>query len=99
MWNMISMLVMRAVMFILALVGVVINLSIMAILGGHGHSHGEGGHDHGHSHSHSHVHSGGHSHREKHSHNGHAHAEEVRTHLFDKLPSATAFQGGAYIHT
>ncbi|KAK9904349.1 hypothetical protein WJX75_010009 [Coccomyxa subellipsoidea] len=66
------------VMFILALVGVVINLSIMAILGGHGHghSHGEGGHDHGHGHSHSHSHSGGHFHGEKHSHNGHAHAEE-----------------------
>lgn len=74
------MFVMCAVMFILALVGVVINLSIMAILGGHGHghSHGEGGHDHGHGHGHSHSHSGGHSHGEKHSHNGHAHAQEVR---------------------
>ena len=67
---------MRAVMFILALVGVVINLSIMAILGGHGHSHGEGGHDHGHGHGHSHSHGQGHG--EKHSHNGHAHAG-VRT--------------------
>ncbi|CAL8470548.1 g10090 [Coccomyxa elongata] len=74
------------VMFILALVGVVINLCIMAILGGHGHghSHGDGGHDHGHGHSHGHAHAHGHSHGEKHSHadhgHDHDHAGDVHSH-------------------
>lgn len=41
-------------MFILALIGVGINIVIFAILGGH-HGHSHAGHDHGHAH-------GGHSH-------------------------------------
>ncbi len=78
-------------MFILALVGVVINLCIMAILGGHGHghSHGDEGHDHGHGHSHGHAHSHGNSHGEKHSHaeDGHDHDHAgVRTTYFS-LPT------------
>ena len=40
-------------MFILALIGVGINLVIFAILGGH-HGHSHAGHDHGHAHGHSH---------------------------------------------
>ena len=39
-----------AVMFILALVGILVNALIFVILGGHGHSH------HGHSHDHDHGH-------------------------------------------
>ena len=46
-----------AVMFILALVGILVNALIFVILGGHGHSH--------HGHSHDHDHGCGHSHGKK----------------------------------
>ena len=49
----------RAVMFILALVGIGVNALIFVILGGHGHSHHGHSHDHGHDHGHSHEHSHG----------------------------------------
>ena len=49
----------RAVMFILALVGIGVNALIFVILGGHGHSHHGHSHDHRHSHGHSHEHSHG----------------------------------------
>ncbi len=67
----------RAVMFFLALAGVLINVLIFVILGEHGHSHA--GHDHGHGHSHG-AHDHGHGHgAHAHSHGGnggaaHAHA-------------------------
>lgn len=48
-------------MFIIAIMGVVVNLLLVAILGGHSHAHG------GHSHSHDHSH-GEHSHGQIHSH-------------------------------
>eukprot|EP00884_Botryococcus_braunii_P013262 jgi/Botrbrau1/21937/Bobra.0249s0060.1 len=68
-------------MFLLAAVGVLVNVLLFAILGGHGHSHAGHGHCHGaHSHSHSmggHDHSqGGHNHSQgghNHSH-GHGHS-------------------------
>lgn len=63
-------------MFIVACIGLVVNLALMQILG-HGHSHGGGG-GHGHSHGgsapaiedHGHSHSGGH---------GHAHGEKKKS--------------------
>lgn len=42
-----------AVMTVLALVGVAVNLLLMAIIGGHHHPHGSTSHSHSHSHSHS----------------------------------------------
>ncbi|MES1910607.1 MAG: hypothetical protein MHM6MM_003178 [Cercozoa sp. M6MM] len=53
------------VMFIVAAIGIGVNLVLMSTLhqGGHGHSHGGHGHSHGgHSHSHSHSHSHVHAH-------------------------------------
>ena len=49
----------RAVMFILALVGIGVNALIFVILGGHGHSHHGHSHDHGHEDGHGHGHSHG----------------------------------------
>ena len=49
----------RAVMFILALVGIGVNALIFVILGGHGHSHHGHSHDHGHAHGHEHSHGKG----------------------------------------
>ncbi|KAE8993851.1 hypothetical protein PF010_g17627 [Phytophthora fragariae] len=68
-------------MFIVACVGLLVNIVLMQILG-HGHSHGVGGHGHSHgSGSHGHSHSGGghgHSHgtgSHGHSHGGHSHGQ------------------------
>ena len=65
-------------MFILAAVGVGVNLLLMAVLGGHHHHHGPGGHDHG-GHDHGgggeegHTHGGGCGHG-----HGHGHAPAAR---------------------
>ena len=64
-----------AVMFILALVGILVNALIFVILGGHGHSH------HGHSHSHDHDHGCGHSSDKK----NHSSAHEVELPLTGTL--------------
>ena len=50
-------------MIVIAFLGLVVNLSMLKVLGGHGHSHGSHGHghaSHGHAHE-SHDHSHGHS--------------------------------------
>ncbi|OQS06440.1 Cation Diffusion Facilitator (CDF) Family [Thraustotheca clavata] len=70
-------------MFIIACIGLVVNLALMKILGhshshgGHGHSHGGGGHGHSHgSDSHGHSH-GGHEDHDDHDHDveaGHGHS-------------------------
>ncbi|KAG9404860.1 hypothetical protein AC1031_005071 [Aphanomyces cochlioides] len=73
-------------MFIVACIGLVVNLALMKILGhshshgiggGHGHSHGGHDEDHGHSHGHSEedglAHGHDHDHGHSHSHGGHDH--------------------------
>ncbi|KAH9096877.1 hypothetical protein LEN26_017218 [Aphanomyces euteiches] len=73
-------------MFIVACIGLVVNLALMKILGhshshgiggGHGHSHGGHDEDHGHSHGHSEedglAHGHAHDHGHSHSHGGHDH--------------------------
>ncbi|KAI9919108.1 hypothetical protein PsorP6_012079 [Peronosclerospora sorghi] len=84
-------------MFIVACIGLVVNLILMQILG-HGHSHGGGG-GHGHSHGresehhahgsseekgHGHVHGKGHSHG-----NGHSHGKEHHGHDDEDLENGT----------
>jgi zinc transporter 2 len=76
-------------MFIVACIGLFVNLILMQILG-HGHSHGGGGGDHGHSHggeNHGHAHgdsssssSEEDSHGHGHSHGGHGHSHGANGH-------------------
>jgi len=72
-------------MFIIACAGILFNIAIGFVLGGHHHhglaSHsgegGCGGHSHSHSHAHDgheHAHVGGHCHSHSHTHDGHKHA-------------------------
>jgi len=65
-------------MFIIAVVGILVNVALIAILGGHHHGPGHN-HDHGHSHSHedhshAHSHDSDHAHADDHDHDhDHAH--------------------------
>ncbi|OQR87454.1 Cation Diffusion Facilitator (CDF) Family [Achlya hypogyna] len=97
-------------MFIIAVIGLVVNLALMQILGhshshgvggGHGHSHG--GNDHGHSHSHgSHDDHSDHDHDHDHSHDdveaGHGHSHGGH----DEAPKKKKLENlnieAAYIH-
>ncbi|KAH9137789.1 hypothetical protein AeRB84_017670 [Aphanomyces euteiches] len=70
------------VMFVVAFMGLIVNIALMKILG-HGHSHGGHGHSHGgHGHSHGHSHEKhGHSHgSHEHSHGNHGHSHGVHHH-------------------
>mmetsp|Transcript_28614 Transcript_28614/g.80609 ORF Transcript_28614/g.80609 Transcript_28614/m.80609 type:complete len:370 (+) Transcript_28614:108-1217(+) len=62
-------------MFIIASIGVVVNIALFFVLGEMGHSHGPGGHDHGHDHGHGHGHGAEHSHDEEAGHN-HSHSHD-----------------------
>ena len=75
------------IMFLVSVIGLVMNGVLMLVLGHDGHSHGGHGHSHGHGHGHGHGHAGGarrppevkraHRHRHSHDHSdvhGHGHA-------------------------
>mmetsp|Transcript_41331 Transcript_41331/g.104749 ORF Transcript_41331/g.104749 Transcript_41331/m.104749 type:complete len:377 (+) Transcript_41331:261-1391(+) len=71
-------------MFIIATIGLVVNLALLLVLGEEGHSHGPGGHSHSHDHGHGHDHDHGdehdHEHDEEHGHgdeheHGHKHED------------------------
>ena len=66
------------VMFLMAVLGVLVNVLLLLVLGGaHGHGHGGGGEGHSHSHSHSHSHGDeGHHHGDE----GHHHGDEGHHH-------------------
>ncbi|BBN14546.1 hypothetical protein MPTK1_6g12480 [Marchantia polymorpha subsp. ruderalis] len=65
-------------MFIVASLGLLVNLVMMFLLG---HDHGHGGHGHGHGHSHDHGHDHEHTSAHEHgSHHGHDHADEEHHH-------------------
>lgn len=55
-----------AVMFIIATIGLVVNLALLLVLGEEGHSHGPGGHSHSHDHGHGHDHDHGDEHDHEH---------------------------------
>ncbi|KAF3782080.1 Metal tolerance protein A2 [Nymphaea thermarum] len=71
-------------MFIIAAVGLVVNLVMACLLGhSHGHGHGHGhGHDHGHGHGHGHDHGHGHGHHHGHGHD-HSQGEDAHGHGHD----------------
>lgn len=89
-------------MFIIAFIGLVMNVVMMKVLGGHGHGHGLEGH--GHSHGHSHAHGShdledghaeddhehgdhaGHGHGHGHSHGSHGHTEDDHADEDDHVP-------------
>ncbi|GMF38280.1 unnamed protein product [Phytophthora fragariaefolia] len=93
-------------MFIVAVIGLLVNLALMRILGhghshgGHGHSHGGGNHGHSHgegNHGHSHGGNHGHSHgghgdhdHHGHGHGGHSHGELTTTDTTDTVMTDTA---------
>ncbi|TMW63405.1 hypothetical protein Poli38472_002346 [Pythium oligandrum] len=93
-------------MFIIALIGLIMNVVMMKVLGGdgHGHSHGIGGHDHshdhshgeeGHGHSHGSSHSRGHGHAHNHDHDSHSHNHDHEHHSDHEHLDAEATQDEA----
>ncbi|KUF85816.1 hypothetical protein AM588_10001075 [Phytophthora nicotianae] len=80
-------------MFIVACIGLLVNLVLMQILG-HGHSHGGGAHGHSHNGAGSHGHSHGHGHSDK----EHDHVDEIHDHTHDieLLDVDSSDNGGIY---
>ncbi|ETM45969.1 hypothetical protein L914_09091 [Phytophthora nicotianae] len=80
-------------MFIVACIGLLVNLVLMQILG-HGHSHRGGAHGHSHNGAGSHGHSHGHGHSDK----EHDHVDEIHDHTHDieLLDIDSSDNGGIY---
>lgn len=83
-------------MFILAIIGIAVNLVNLAILGGH-HGHSHGGHDHGHGHTHGPKKStsAGHAHAGHHEHN---HASHDHEHVHNTSAEAHGASGHRHVH-